>query len=55
MLAGFLLSLLGRRMLTSCEVAVEYYLACIHSPQVWVNTTVCAYPALPANMVFKDT
>jgi hypothetical protein len=32
--AGFLRRLLGQRMLVSCEVAVEYYLSMIHSPQV---------------------
>jgi hypothetical protein len=26
--------MLGQRMLVSCEVAVEYYLSMIHSPQV---------------------
>lgn len=31
---GFLRRMLGRAMLVSCEVAVEYYLALIHSPQV---------------------
>lgn len=29
--------MLGRAMLVSCEVAVEYYLALIHSPQVSPN------------------
>ncbi|PRW32594.1 Sodium hydrogen exchanger 7 [Chlorella sorokiniana] len=42
---GFLRRMLGRAMLVSCEVAVEYYLALIHSPQIqWLQQTEHAWP-----------
>lgn len=45
---GFLRRLLGRAMLVSCEVAVEYYLALIHSPQVGGRYSVCVCVAVCA-------
>jgi hypothetical protein len=43
--AGFLRRLLGQRMLVSCEVAVEYYLSMVHSPQIqWLQQADEAWP-----------
>ncbi|KAL4855765.1 Sodium/hydrogen exchanger 7 [Chlorella vulgaris] len=43
--SGFLRRLLGQRMLVSCEVAVEYYLSMVHSPQIqWLQQADEAWP-----------
>ncbi|GAB4813268.1 hypothetical protein N2152v2_000314 [Parachlorella kessleri] len=44
-LGDLLRALLGRAMLVACEVAVEYYLGLLHSPQIqWMKSTDDAWP-----------